>query len=148
MAARIAPCLRSPHAVGIRDVGDELVEHRLVEADLLGRHRAVIELVDLVGQFGRDLRLALRPAEQQDAVQRPQGGFAVARHLGDERRTRPDEAGVGEIEDRPQVAEPVLDRRAGERDARAGRDPPELLGGLARRVLDRLRLVEHDPCPT
>ncbi len=88
MAARIAPCLAFADAVGIGDVGDELVEHRLVEPDLLGRHRAVVELVDLVGKLGGDLRLALRPAEQQDAVQRPEGGFAVARHLGDERRTR------------------------------------------------------------
>ena len=33
----------------IRDTLDEFVEHRLVETDLLGRHRAVVELVDLVG---------------------------------------------------------------------------------------------------
>ena len=129
-------------------VRDELVEHRLVEPDLLGRHRAVVELVDLVGQLGGDLGLGLRAAEQQDAVQRPQRGLAVARHLGDERRPRADEAGVGEVEDRPQVAEPVLDRRAGEREAGAGGDAAQLLRRLARRVLDRLRLVEHDPCPT
>ena len=50
--------------------GDELVEHRLVQADLLGRHRAVVELVDLVGQLGRDLRLGLGAAEHEDAVER------------------------------------------------------------------------------
>ena len=44
---------------------------------------------------------------------------AVARQLRDELRPRADEAGVGEVEDRPEVAEAVLDRRAGERDARA-----------------------------
>ena len=62
MAARIAPCLRlaAGDSVG---VGDQLVEHRLVEADLLGRHRAVVELVDAVGQLGGDLRLALGAPE-------------------------------------------------------------------------------------
>ena len=68
--------------------------------------------------------------------------------LRDERRPRADEARVGEVEDRPQVAEPVLDRRAGEREPGAGRDAAQLLGGLAGRVLDRLRLVEHDRAPT
>ena len=48
----------------------ELVEHRLVQTDLLGRHRAVVELVDLVGQLGGDLRLGLRAPEHEDAVQR------------------------------------------------------------------------------
>ena len=58
-----------------------------------------------------------------------------------------DEARVGEVEDRPQVAEAVLDRRAGERQPGAGRDAAQLLGGLAGRVLDGLRLVEHDAVP-
>ena len=49
---------------------DDLVEQRLVHADLLGRHRAVVELVDLVGQLGRDLGLGLRAAEHEDAVER------------------------------------------------------------------------------
>ena len=108
----------------------------------------MVELVDLVGQLGGDLGLALGAAEQQDAVQRPQRRLAVARHLGDERRAGPDEARVGEVEDRPQVAEPVLDRRAGERQPGVGRDAAQLLGGVARRVLDRLRLVEHDRAPS
>ena len=41
----------------------------------------------------------------------------------------------------------VLDRRAGEGQARAGRNAAQLLGRVAGRVLDRLRLVEHDPAP-
>ena len=40
----------------LRGLGHQPVEHRLVEADLLGRHRAVVELVDAVGQLGRDDR--------------------------------------------------------------------------------------------
>ena len=70
---------------GIGHVCDELVEHRLVQPDLLGCHRAVVELVDLVGKLGGDFWLGLGAAEQQHAVQRPQRCFAVARHLGDER---------------------------------------------------------------
>src|SRR3546814_7073653 len=43
-------------------VDDEAVEHRLVEADLLGRHGAVVELVDAAGQPGRHPRPRLRRA--------------------------------------------------------------------------------------
>ena len=70
---------RPPASCG---VGHEPVEHRLVEADLLGRHRAVVELVDPVGQLGRDLRLGLRAAEHEDAVERPQRGLALAATAG------------------------------------------------------------------
>src|SRR3546814_3589472 len=48
-------------------VDDEAVEHRLVEADLLGRHGAVVELVDAVGQLGGHLRLGLGAAEHEQA---------------------------------------------------------------------------------
>ena len=71
----------------------------------------------------------------------------LAGELGDERRPGADEAGVGEVEDRPQVAEAVLDRRAGEGEPGAGRDAAQLLAGLVGRVLDGLRLVEDDPVP-
>ena len=126
------------------DVGDELVEHGLVQPDLLGGHRAVVELVDLVGELGGDFGLALGASEQQNPVQRSQRAVAVARQLGDERRPGADEARVGEVQDGPQIAEPVLDRCAGECEAGPRTDPSELLGGLARRVLDRLGFVEHD----
>ena len=142
--------------LALGDVGgdDELVEHRLVQADLLGRHRAVVELVDPIGQLGGDLRLGLRAPEHQDAVERAQGvlggarrfAFAV-RELRDELRPRADETGIGEVEDRPEVAEPVLDRRARERDAHARGDAAELLRGVARGVLDGLRLVEDHLAP-
>ena len=145
MAARIAPCFGSPPAPDA--VGDEAVEHGLVQPDLLGRHRAVVELVDAVGQLGGDDRLALGAAEHEDAVERAQGGLALARQLGDERRPGADQARVGEVEDRPQVAEAVLDRRAGEGQPAAGRDAAQLLGRLVGRVLDGLGLVEDDPVP-
>ena len=73
-------------------VGHQAVEHRLVEADLLGGHRAVVELVDALGQLGGDDRLGLGAAEHEDAVERPQrrlgtlsGVVAPADSCGDER---------------------------------------------------------------
>ena len=73
-------------------------------------------------------RLGLRAPEHEDAVERAHRVFgldarraAVARERRDELRPRADETGVREVEDRPEVAETVLDRRTGERDAvRAG----------------------------
>ena len=50
--------------------GDERVDYRLIHADLFGRHRAVVELVDLVGQLGRDHRLGLRAPEHEDSIER------------------------------------------------------------------------------
>ena len=64
-----------------------------------------------------------------------------------ERLAGAEQAGVDEVEDRPEIAEAVLDRRAGERDARPRVD---LLGGarlLGAGVLDRLRLVEDGESP-
>ena len=99
------------------------------------------------GSSAATIGLALGAAEHQDPVEGPQGGFALARQLGDERGPRADEPGVGEVEDRPQVAEAVLDRRAGEGEPGAGRDAAQLLRGLVGRVLDGLGLVEDDAVP-
>jgi hypothetical protein len=91
----------------------------------------VVELVDLVGQLGRDLVLGLGAPEDQQAVEGPQRrlarvGNAVPgpRQLLDEHGAGADQTRVGVVEDRPQVAEPVLDGRAGPRQARPGRDAP------------------------
>ncbi len=59
----------------------------------------------------------------------------------------PDETGVAEVEDRPEVAEPVLDRRAGQGELRPRREATQLLAGLVGWVLDGLRLVEDQPPP-
>ncbi len=121
---------RSLLAFGVR-VGrlrDETVEHSLIETDLLRCHRAVVEFVDLVGQLRGDFRLGLCAAEDENSVQRPQRGVTFAGHLGDECRARAEQTRVGEIEDRPEVAEAVLDRGAGERDTAARVDAAELLG--------------------
>ncbi len=146
-----------------RGGGDEVVEHRLVEPDLLGGHGAVVELVDAVGQLLGDGRLVLGAAVDQDAVERPQSRLAVRRgavaravagavgrgraELGDELRPRAQQAGVGPVQDRPEIAEAVLDRRAGERQAGAGLQATQLLGGLRRGILDGLGLVDDDLAP-
>ena len=72
-------------ALGALGLHDEAVEHGLVEADLLGRHRAVVELVDAVGQLGGHARLGLGAAEHEDAVEGPQRLLALAGQLADER---------------------------------------------------------------
>ena len=69
---------------------------------------------------------------------------AVAREPGDELRPVADETRVHEVEDRPEVAEAVLDRRSREREPGAGGDEPQLLRRVVGRVLDHLRFVEHD----
>ena len=56
----------------------------------------------------------------------------------------PQEARVEELEERAELAEVVLDRRAGERQPVARLQQAARLGGLRRRVLDRLRFVEDD----
>ena len=58
-----------------------------------------------------------------------------------------DQAGVGEIEDGPEVAETVLDRGAGQGHPGVGGQPPQLLSGVALVVLDDLGLVDDDPPP-
>ena len=68
-------------AADLADVGHQAVEHCLVEADLLGRHHAVVELVDAVRQLAGDLGLALRAAEHEDPVEGAQRGFTFALHL-------------------------------------------------------------------
>ena len=64
-----------------------------------------------------------------------------------ERLARSEQAGVEKVEDGPEIAEPILHRRAAERDARARVD---LLGGprlLGAGCLDRLRFVQDGETP-
>ena len=57
-------------------VAEQPVDDGLVQADLLGGHAAVVELVDLVGQLGGDQRLGLGAAEDEQTVEGPQGRLA------------------------------------------------------------------------
>ena len=49
---------------------DQAVEHRLIQADLLRCHGAVIEFVNPIGQLGGDLRFGLGATEDKNPVQR------------------------------------------------------------------------------
>ena len=60
---------------------------------------------------------------------------------------RAEQARVDDVHDRPQLAEPVLDRRAGHRDPPPRAQPAQRTRALRRRVLDVLRLVEQQPVP-
>ena len=134
---------------------DEAVDHGLVQPDLLGRHRTVVEFVDAIGEFFRDRRFGLGSAVHEDAIEGTKRAFAVAaclalrrrRELGDERCPGTKQARIRPIHDRPQVAEAVLDRGAGERQPSASLETAELLGDLGGGVLDRLRLVDDDLAP-
>src|ERR1043166_4819548 len=52
--------------------------------------------------------------------------------------------GLDEIDNAPQVEEPVFQRRAGKREPLVGPQLLHRLRDLRRRVLDELRFVEHD----
>ena len=60
---------------------------------------------------------------------------------------RAEQPRVDDVHDRPELAEPVLDRRAGHRELPPRGQPPERPGALGGRVLDVLRLVEEQPVP-
>jgi len=58
-----------------------------------------------------------------------------------------EQAGVGEVELAPQLVEPVLDRRARQRQLPPGLEPVRGARDLAVGVLDRLRFVEDHGVP-
>ena len=58
-----------------------------------------------------------------------------------------EQAGIDRVEDRPEFAQAVLDRRAGERQLLAGAEVADGSRRLGVRVLHHLRLVEHDGRP-
>ena len=124
-------------------VGAQRHVERLMRAREVDHHR----LLGAIGQVLRDLPLgapqdegAQRAGEQRDRLGR---GAAVAA-LGDraERGGAAEHAGVQELEERPELAQVVLDRGAGEREAVVGPEQARGLGGLRAVVLDGLRLVE------
>ena len=115
----------------------------------------MVELVDAIGKFFRDRRLSLGSAVHEDAIEGTKRIFAVATRLalrcrcelGDERCPGTEQAGICPVHDRPQVAEAVLDRGAGERQPSPSLETAELLGDFGGGVLDRLRLVDDDLAP-
>ena len=91
--------------------------------------------LQLVGQVGDDALVGLEPAQDERAGQalQPLGGLGVAlawigtKKVRRNSAWRAEQAGIEELHDRPEVADVVLDRRAGQGDAVAGlqsRGPP------------------------
>ena len=143
----------APDSRGTCDPLAQLPHRLLVEGGLLAAQGAEGLDLGLVRKVGDDRLVGLEPAQDVRAHQLPQRLVGVVGPLGHPLREgrellgRAEQAGVDEIEDRPQVKEAVLDGGAGEGDPRASL---ELLGRfrlLGGRVLDGLRLVEHDQVP-
>ena len=141
--------------LGRLDLGQHVGDRRLVQRRLLGGQVAPDLHLQLVRQVGDDRLVGLEPAQDERPGDPPQPGgrFLVGGALDWDRVPLPEllggpeQAGAGELHDRPQVAEPVLHRGAGERDPGSGRQAADRLSLPGRVVLDVLRLVAHHPRP-
>ena len=106
-------------------------------------------------QLELDLGAVLRPPQDERLHHRPQSlerpRVAVrldrAREAALEPLARAEQAGVDDVHDRPELVEPVLDRRARHRERAARVEPAQRARPLGGGVLDVLRLVEQQPVP-
>src|SRR5207253_11145343 len=108
----------------------------------------------LLGQVGHDMGVRLQPAQNirtYEATQRSEGmGILALIELLDvllELLGRAEQAGTAKVEQRPEIAEMVLDRRAREHEPAAGL---QVLDGAclgSPRILDGLSFIEHDEGP-
>ena len=143
-------------AVVVRlDAREPAVDRRAIQARLLDGEPAVVLGDRDRRQLELDLGRVLRPPEDErlDDRAQPLQRLGVPERLDrlGERALEPvagaEQARVDDVHDRPQLAEPVLDRGAGHRQLPASRKPPERTRPLRRRVLDVLRLVQQQPVP-
>ena len=129
------------------------LQHRVVQAPVLRRELDGEHLLLLRRQLGR--HELLRAAQDQGADASPQAlaslGVAVLLDRPPvplvERPPRREQPRRHELQDRPQLAQVVLDRRARDREAERRTDAARRLVHLRRRVLHELRLVEHESTP-
>ena len=129
--------------------GDRL----LVERRLRFGQRTPGAHLGLVGQVGNDALVRLQPP--QDVGPREGAQRAVIRLARvpaptdepGERARRAEQARVEEVEDGPQVARPVLDWRAGEREACGGLQFLHGPGLAGAGILDRLGLIQDHQVP-
>ena len=107
----------------------------------------------LVGQIGDDPLVRLHPPKNVRLNQPPQRCITLLlagiEHLDEilELVLRAQQTRAEEIEQRPEVRQPVFDRRARQGDPRLGLEPLDRFGLPRRRVLDGLRLVDHGQLP-
>ena len=149
--ARTRPLRWIPSVSAMR-VG-EIVHAVLVERGLPAAESAIGLDLGLLREVGDDGAIGLEAPQDvgpHEIAQRSVGtGWAGCEALRVARKLLlgAEQARQQEVEERPQVAEMVLDRRAGQGDARAR---GQLLGRprlLRARVLDGLRFVEDDQVP-
>ena len=142
-------------ALVLLDPRHPAVDGRLVEACLLEREPAVLLRDRDLRQLELDLGAVLRPPQDERLHHRPQAleRARVAVRLDRsceaalEPLARAEQAGVDDVHDRPQLVEPVLDRRARHRERAPRVEPAQCARPLGGGVLDVLRLVEQQPVP-
>ena len=131
----------------------ENLDRLLIENGLGFREAAKNLHLGLVRQVRGDARVGLHPAQNVRRYQAPQrrvaGVLVVLQCLGEipELCRAAKQAGIDEIEDRPQVAETVFNGCAGECYTVRAFEFFHRLGLARAGVFDRLGLVEHDPRP-
>src|SRR5690554_381132 len=124
-----------------------LAEDLLVEDGLLLAERNDDLLFDLLREVGRDVLLEAPKDKGLDDFSELLGGFLIT--AIDRPRIRLFEAlepaqqsGRDEIEDAPDLAQAVLDRRSRQGEPTVGFEPLRRARGLAERILNVLRLIE------
>ncbi len=111
-------------AVGALDPVHHVRDNRLIERGLLAGQRAHHLHLDLGRQVGDDRGVSLKPAQHERLRQRSEVGrrFGIAVPLNGrreallERLGLTEQSGVGELHQRPEVAQPVFHRRPGHRE--------------------------------
>ena len=141
--------------VGALDAGHRVAHERLVEDHLLAGQPQQVVGLGLVGQLGGDAGIGLTAAQQERADQAGELP-RLGRLVPGLDRTGPDlaegltaaeQAGGRPVEDRPELGQVVLDRRAGQGDARRRRHRTQGAGRGRPCVLDVLSLVGDDQAP-
>ncbi len=140
-------------AIQALDLFGERRHRSLVQPRLHVAERTVGLHLSLVGQIGNDALVALQAPQDVGLHQVAQGRvvrmlvlFEAAREAA-ECLAGTQQSGANEIEQRPQIAQPVLYRRAGEREPHAALQGLDRLRLTRCRILDGLRFIEHHQRP-
>ena len=137
------------------DLLHHVLDDRLVQGRLLAGQWRVDPDVQLVRQVGDHpgIRFEATQHERRGQGPQPRGrGLVAVRFDGhseprSERARRPEQTRVGEVEYRPQLVQPVLDRRARKGDTVLRRDRDDRAGDRGGGVLDGLGLVGDESAP-